>query len=268
MRKYYSLIVRTAFRHSLDHTQTVLFILFIIAGVATALVRSHAPKLAAMIPDVSGWQIAAIVLGTIVLARLILAPYWIYKEGSSKIGIPAPPIVIPLDVVEAKLKLAEFVMNALLPAVIEADEAIRRAADVIKDWDPQSPQALFAWNGVFARIPPRPNVNLFNSADSIRNSPLPALEGMVRSDLEKYRNALSYLNLVIKATASNRALAARSGFVKQIGKWLPIHETLKAGLAGIIKDIHFPILKRQTEEGLFDLKQYPEQVVHDFISTS
>jgi hypothetical protein len=125
---------------------------------------------------------------------------------------------------------------------------------------------LFAWNGVFARCPLLPNKGLFGSADLVRNTPLPTLETFVRGDLERYRNALSYMNLVIKATSSNRALAERCGLVKQIGKWLPLHEKLRAELTDIIKDIHFPILKSQTEEGLFDLKQYPEQVFRDFVA--
>jgi len=84
---YYCLVVRTAFRHSLDHTQTVLFVLFIGAGAATAFVKWFSPKAAAMIPDVSGWQIAAGVLGSIVLARLVLAPYWIYSEQKEKLTV-------------------------------------------------------------------------------------------------------------------------------------------------------------------------------------
>ena len=83
--RYLWLLLKVAFRHSIGHAQTTLFVIFIAAGAATWLLKPHHAWAVAMIPDVTGWQIAALVLGAILLVRLMLASYWIYKEQTEKI---------------------------------------------------------------------------------------------------------------------------------------------------------------------------------------
>jgi len=39
--------------------------------------------------DLSGWKVAALVLGAIVLVRLLLAPYWIYEAQRTKLNTAA-----------------------------------------------------------------------------------------------------------------------------------------------------------------------------------
>jgi hypothetical protein len=82
---YYSLVVKTAFRHSIHHTQAILFVLFIVTGAAVATAKHIAPAFAAMIPNITTWQIAAITLGALIVTRLLLAPYWLYKEQAAKL---------------------------------------------------------------------------------------------------------------------------------------------------------------------------------------
>jgi len=123
MRKfiaYYGLVVRTAFRHSLDHTQTVLFVLFVLAGAATSLVRWFSPKAAAMIPDVSNWEIAAGVLGAIVLARLMLAPYWIWQEQDREIKSLKDSPIGSTSAEELALRNREIAAQERHAAAIEA----------------------------------------------------------------------------------------------------------------------------------------------------
>jgi hypothetical protein len=83
--RYTSLVLRTAFAHSLDLTQTILFIAFIVFGLGAWVARRVAPGVVGMIPDVSVWQAAAAVLGAVVLLRLLAAPYWVYQAQRKEI---------------------------------------------------------------------------------------------------------------------------------------------------------------------------------------
>lgn len=74
---YYMLVVRTAWHHSLSRTQDALFCAFLVVGLVAWLGQHFGYS--AMIPDITGWHIAAITFGAIILSRLLLAPYWIYK---------------------------------------------------------------------------------------------------------------------------------------------------------------------------------------------
>lgn len=61
----------------MDITQYVLFVLFLVVGLVAV---AAPPWLSAMIPDVTGWHVAVAVLGSIVLSRLLLAPYWLWQD--------------------------------------------------------------------------------------------------------------------------------------------------------------------------------------------
>lgn len=69
--RFYLRIVTVAFSHSLSIAQAFVFSLIILTG----MVPQFAPEVSA-----SGWQVAAIALASIVCARLVLAPYWIWRE--------------------------------------------------------------------------------------------------------------------------------------------------------------------------------------------
>lgn len=80
--KFYWLVLREAFRHAPDLTQTIIFFLLLLAGA----VASGNPEFKPMIEayDLSGWKVAAIVFGTIIALRLLLAPYWLWEMSQSK----------------------------------------------------------------------------------------------------------------------------------------------------------------------------------------
>ena len=81
--KFYWAAIKLAVKHSFDHAQYVLFGLFLAVGVASYFI----PKMAAWETFVSGWQAATFVLGSIVLLRLLLAPYWLYKEKADALAV-------------------------------------------------------------------------------------------------------------------------------------------------------------------------------------
>jgi len=96
--KFYGLVFREAFRHSLDIAQAVIFVLLAFSG----FIAARNPTLKPMIDglDLGGWQIAAIVFGSIVAIRLILAPYWLWRSANARIAnAPANTIDYQLRVV-------------------------------------------------------------------------------------------------------------------------------------------------------------------------
>src|SRR5258706_5835421 len=79
--RFYWKAIKLTVRHSLDHTQYILFVLFLALGAASYII----PKLANWQAFVSGWQAAMFVLGSIVFIRLLLAPYWLYRVKAEEI---------------------------------------------------------------------------------------------------------------------------------------------------------------------------------------
>lgn len=72
---YIWLVIRTAWRHSFHAAHSVILALIILAGAVTYFV----PQVEVLI-DLHGWQVATVVLGSIIAVRLLLAPYWIWKS--------------------------------------------------------------------------------------------------------------------------------------------------------------------------------------------
>jgi hypothetical protein len=85
--RFYGLVLREACRHSTDLAQTIIFILLLLAG---AIVYGN-PEIKPMIEayDLAGWKVAAAVFGGIILIRLILAPYWLWKAAQAR-SVEAP----------------------------------------------------------------------------------------------------------------------------------------------------------------------------------
>ena len=80
--RYYLLVVRTALSHSLSVAQCALFLCIVAAGATILL----APKLSMTVDlpvwarTVNIWSLSALILGIIFAIRLVLAPYWIWKD--------------------------------------------------------------------------------------------------------------------------------------------------------------------------------------------
>jgi hypothetical protein len=81
--RFYGLVLREAFRHSLDIAQGCIFVTIMLAG----LIVSNSPETKIIVDrlDLGGWQVAVIVFGSIIGFRLIMAPYWLWKAAQSRI---------------------------------------------------------------------------------------------------------------------------------------------------------------------------------------
>ena len=167
----------------------------------------------------------------------------------------------PADVAEAKVRLASFVVNTLEPATASIQDTLRLAAHVIGDWDRNSPQSEFAWNGIANRMPPPISMN---SMDSLRDVPLIDIERAVEKCIINYRIAANHINLVIVRTSIDPARQNARNFIPQFCSWYILHEKLKKDLSEISEDIHFPVLRSQSKHGVFNLNQYPESVFSEF----
>jgi hypothetical protein len=72
---YCWLVVRTAWRHSFRAAHSIILALIVAVGLLTYFI----PQVEVMI-DLHGWQVATVVLASIILVRLVLAPYWIWRD--------------------------------------------------------------------------------------------------------------------------------------------------------------------------------------------
>jgi len=81
--RFYWMVFREAFRHSLDITQAVLFVVIGFSGLVVS--RNPGAKMIVDGLDLGGWKIAALVFGSIVAIRLMLAPYWVWKTAQARI---------------------------------------------------------------------------------------------------------------------------------------------------------------------------------------
>jgi hypothetical protein len=79
--RYLLVVIKTACKHSFHAAHSIILVLIIIAGLATYFV----PGIEIMV-DLHGWEVATIVLCSIVGVRLFLAPYWIWKADQKRIG--------------------------------------------------------------------------------------------------------------------------------------------------------------------------------------
>jgi hypothetical protein len=74
-------LLHTAWRHSFHAAHSIILALLILAGLLTYFF----PQVEIMI-DLNGWQVAAAVLGSIIVVRLALAPYWMWKSDQKEIA--------------------------------------------------------------------------------------------------------------------------------------------------------------------------------------
>jgi hypothetical protein len=80
--KFYWSAITLAFTQAPGIAQDILFGIFIVAGIVLYFLKraNVITVVTSWMNDVTGWQIAATVLGTIFAIRLLLAPYWLYRE--------------------------------------------------------------------------------------------------------------------------------------------------------------------------------------------
>lgn len=82
--RFYGLVFRTAFTHSLSLAQDALFFAILVVGAAIWLAPSfHMTIDLTFAPN--GWEVATITFGSILGLRLLLAPYWIWREQREQI---------------------------------------------------------------------------------------------------------------------------------------------------------------------------------------
>jgi hypothetical protein len=79
--KYYVRVVRVALTHSLHAAHSIVLILLILAGVITWL----DPRIEILV-DLHGWEPLALIAAGIVAVRLILAPFWIWKDDQTELA--------------------------------------------------------------------------------------------------------------------------------------------------------------------------------------
>jgi hypothetical protein len=82
--RFYGLVLREAFRHSLDIAQAVIFVALAAGGFIAARNPASKPMIDAL--DMGGWKMAAIVSGSIIVIRLLLAPYWLFRGASTQLA--------------------------------------------------------------------------------------------------------------------------------------------------------------------------------------
>jgi hypothetical protein len=111
--EFYWKVFEVAFSHSIEIAHAILFVLLIVLGLVLYFVPGlKAPFLGVQVTPnhLHAWQAAGIVLASIIIIRLILAPYWIWKEerqATIEVGKN-------LSDVQAKLKDSELKLNARL----------------------------------------------------------------------------------------------------------------------------------------------------------
>jgi hypothetical protein len=78
VRKFIWLCLRAAFSHSpWEKAQAVAAALFCVIG----LVTFFAPRLLSWAPKIDEWVVLTFVFGAIILFRLLMSPYWVYKDA-------------------------------------------------------------------------------------------------------------------------------------------------------------------------------------------
>lgn len=82
-------VLRAVFTHSLSKSQDILFGALLLSGAVVWVSRYFRMKydFTPWLSAFSGWEIAACVFGSIILVRLLLAPYWLWKEGQDEIAV-------------------------------------------------------------------------------------------------------------------------------------------------------------------------------------
>ncbi len=152
---------------------------------------------------------------------------------------PTPPLPEPQDVIDAKLRLGNFVLVTLGPAIESANLTLRKAANVVMAIDPNSPQANFAYNGIVSASVSPGILRVFDSAENVRGSSLPVLEGAIQDAVGKYCAVGALIADIVMSTRSNSEAWENGGFREQCAAWLSVHDELESKLQALSADIHY-----------------------------
>ena len=90
MRSFYWRWLKTSFRHSLGPIDLWTGLAASILGVAAHFLPDGEAAITAL-----AWQVPLWALGLVMLVRLILAPYWMWKEDQASRAIDSPAWVFP-----------------------------------------------------------------------------------------------------------------------------------------------------------------------------
>ena len=130
--RYWGLVLWTAFRHSSSLAQNVVFGLLIMVWLIAWFVPPVKAALTKAGIDVASGEVAAIVFGSIIAIRLLLAPYWLYQEQAASIARLKRQLQSRLTKRQIREQLAKFMDEGrvfLLAMVRRSDqetlEAIR-----------------------------------------------------------------------------------------------------------------------------------------------
>jgi|SRR6266480_787363 len=132
--RYWWLVLRMALTHSLGSTQDTLFFLAIAVGVFTFAVPN------VQVLDVTGWQVALTVFSGVVILRLLLAPYWIYKADQQTIERLQNPVGPTQEALDGLAELLSEGIHDILNRPVATPEDIVALVAFESDWN----QRLFA----------------------------------------------------------------------------------------------------------------------------
>ena len=162
---YIWLVLRVAWRHSFHSAHSILLGLIIGIGLLTYFV----PQIKFMV-DLHGWQVAASVLGSIVGVRLVLAPYWLWRDqqienqrlvqqlDSKKVREEALHEIASLRARVANLRIRmEADVQSQVDWTREFEDLRKDAADKIKQGFGAAEAALYTTAG---NLVPRSSVNV------------------------------------------------------------------------------------------------------------
>jgi hypothetical protein len=131
--RYIKAVVLMALRHAITPAQDIIFGLLILAGTA----HYFFPKFHMGI-DPAGWEAAVIILSGVVATRLVLAPYWIYKEDQAKIQSFGAKLLHDRPTQESLDILAQLLSEGIadiLNAPVNTTQQLQNFLAVEDDWN-------------------------------------------------------------------------------------------------------------------------------------
>ncbi len=190
---YLWLVAKTAWRHSFHAAHSVILALIVVVGLLTYFV----PRLEVMV-DLHGWQVATFVLSSIVFVRLILAPYWIWKDDGEailKLNSLLQPQVNETIKQAAIDDLAEEINWATDNLVNPRPHPLRPDADILRETDLWS-RACDSWYG---RISNKlANRDVFTRSQQLHFDVLTRVDQVVSIGNMNFGKALNILHTKIR----------------------------------------------------------------------
>lgn len=114
---YVSTVWSTALKGSLTISQSILTILFMCLCVAVWAFKKYISSFPSYLPTIeaimnmSWWEISLMGLGAVMLVRLLLAPYWIYKKGISLVPSQSVPSQLGIEIIRTEILNSHVIVN-------------------------------------------------------------------------------------------------------------------------------------------------------------